>query len=118
MSRRRIAQIGTAFAVVVLGIVMIAAARGWDETELPLTEVKSGKFKRQVTAEGNLKATKATPLTTPVEAQGPLKFAWIAPDGSAVKAGEVVFRFDPTDFEKLLYDGRVDHQTSDNKITK
>ena len=37
-----------------------------------------------------------------------MKIAWLAPDGSTSKAGDVVVRFDPTSPEKQLRDGEAD----------
>src|SRR5262249_50858230 len=49
---------------------------------------------------------------------GPVKIAWLAPDGSRVKAGEVVVRFDPTDPEKQLRDGEADLDSANAKLHK
>ena len=76
------------------------------------------RFVRRVTAEGNLRAVNATRLTAPrASAQrGPLKIAWLAPDGSLVKKGEVVVRFDPSDPEKQLRDGQADLESASSKL--
>jgi len=39
---------------------------------------------------------------------GALKIAWLAPDGTLVKKGDVLVRFDPTEPEKQLRDGEAD----------
>ena len=72
--------------------------------------VATQHFVRRVTAEGNLRAVKATPLTTPRggSRMGPMKLAWLAPDGTLVKQGDVVVRFDPSEPEKQLRDGQID----------
>ena len=60
--------------------------------DVPAHTVRKEPFVRRVTAEGNLRAVKATPVTAPQSGGsfGPMKIAWLAPDGAAVKAGEVV----------------------------
>jgi HlyD family secretion protein len=80
--------------------------------------VEAVRFNRRVTAEGNLKSTKATPLSAPHDAPGQLKIAWIVPDGALLKKDEIVVRFDPTDFETQLTAGREDHDTAGNKMIK
>ncbi len=105
-------------AAAVLALVGIATPRIFLRSDVPVYEVRSGRFARQVTAEGTLKAAKATPLTAPMEAQAPLKIAWLAPDSSAVKRGEALVRFDPTDFENRLVEGKGDRATADHKIEK
>jgi RND family efflux transporter MFP subunit len=78
-------------------------------SEVPTYVVARDKLVRKVTAEGNLRAVKATPLTAPQSASGgPKKLAWIAPDGQRVKANDVVAKFDASDPEKELRDGRAD----------
>ena len=62
-------------------------------------KVQPTQFTRRVTAEGTLKAVKATPVTAPVDAPQALKVAWIAEDGTLLKKDDVIVRFDPTDFE-------------------
>jgi multidrug resistance efflux pump len=61
-------------------------------------------------------AAEATPVTAPVDAQGQLKVAWLVPDGSPVKSGDVVVRFDPSEMEKSLSDGKSDRNSTDSKI--
>jgi multidrug efflux pump subunit AcrA (membrane-fusion protein) len=82
--------------------------------------VKKEAFVRRVTAEGNLRAVKATPVTAPPSTGdfGPMKIAWLAPDGAAVKAGEVVVRFDPTEPEKQLRDGQSDLAAASAKLAE
>ncbi|HSR97301.1 MAG TPA: hypothetical protein VLM79_09640 [Kofleriaceae bacterium] len=77
-------------------------------------------FVRRVTAEGNLRAVKATRLATPRGGarMGPMKIAWMAPDGSQVKAGEVVVRFDAGEYEKQMRDGQADLDAAHAKLSK
>lgn len=81
-------------------------------------EVARGRFVREVTATGVLKAVRATPLLVPIDIQNTQKVAWLAKDGSLVKAGDPVVLFDPTDMNKELTDGRADRESADNKIAK
>jgi multidrug efflux pump subunit AcrA (membrane-fusion protein) len=80
--------------------------------------VERGDFVRRVVAEGILEAVDATRLGPPAEITQPLKIAWLAPDGSAVRAGDVVIRFDPTELEQNLRDGSYDRAAADSRITQ
>ena len=95
--------------------VLAACAR---TPAVPTYKVEPIKFIRQVTADGNLKSTKATPLLAPHDAPGPMKISWIVPDGALLKKDEVVVRFDPTDFETQLTAGQSDRNTALNGIKK
>jgi HlyD family secretion protein len=83
---------------------------------VPTHKVEKTKFTRRVRAEGNLRAVKATPLVAPGSDFGPMKIAWIAADGIPVKAGDVVVRFDPTEPEKQLRDGKADLAAASAKL--
>ncbi|HXA16907.1 MAG TPA: HlyD family efflux transporter periplasmic adaptor subunit [Thermoanaerobaculia bacterium] len=97
-------------------ILLAAACR--QSSEVPTFRVEAVRFSRRVTADGNLKSTKATPLSAPHDAPGQLKIAWLVPDGSLLKKDEVVVQFDPTDFNTQLQAGREDHDTAGNKMYK
>ncbi len=112
---RRVAIIGVP---IVLLVVAGAAALHRKEKTIPLYRVQATPFVRRVTAEGNLKAVQAAPLSAPLDAPEVLKVAWIVEDGDFVKKNDVVVRFDPTDFEKELLLGNEDREIADNNITK
>ncbi len=91
--------------------VSCGGARG-----VPTLEVRRGPFSRTVTAEGNLEAAVATPVSAPMDAEGAMRIAWLVPDGSHVKKDETVVRFDPTDMEKRLVDGRADRDAAQSRM--
>ena len=101
-------------ALFTLAAIAAACHRGGDAT--PVYVVAPSNFVRRVTAEGNLKAVEATPLSAPNETQAPIKVAWIADDGMRLRKNDVVVRFDPTDFDKALAAGKEDRGTADNKM--
>lgn len=113
---KRAVAIGTACAAFA-GAALVVAFRP-AASSVPTIRVSGAPFVRRVTAEGNLKAVKATPITAPPRAPMALKIAWIADDGSALKKDDVIVRFDPTDFEKDLLNGNEDHSTASNNMTK
>jgi RND family efflux transporter MFP subunit len=99
-------------------LLIVLAACGGSSSDVTTFKVQPTEFIRRVTADGTLKAVKATPVTAPVAASSPLKVAWIAPDGAVLKKDDVIVRFDATDFENLLLTGREDSTTAGNKLTK
>jgi len=99
-------------------LLLLAAACSRSSDSIPVYVVQPTTFARRVTAEGNLKAKDATPLSAPLDAPGPLKIAWVAKDGTLLKKDDLVVRFDPTDFETLLVNGKEDRSVADNKGTK
>jgi HlyD family secretion protein len=112
----------TLLVVAVLGGAGFVAVRyltaGADAPEqVPTFTVARGKLVRTVVAEGNLRALKATPLTVPKTSNdGPMKVAWLAPDGSHITKDEIVVKFDRTDPEKKLVDGQADLDSAQARL--
>ncbi len=103
-------------AAVAAGILGFALRGGGAEEATPTAPVESGPFVRRVLAEGNLEPVEATPVNGPIDADGSRKIAWMVPDGTFVREGEVVVRFDPTEMEKKLEDGEASRKTAESRI--
>lgn len=107
---------------IVVGVAVaaaIAAAATRHDAETAATfKVEPIQFNRAITAEGTMKAVKATPISTPITVQQAMKLGWLAPDGASVKKGETIAQFDATEFENLLLTGREDRSTASNKMSK
>jgi HlyD family secretion protein len=112
---------------VIIALLVLAgvAFGGWEFITRDVTSdhaasyvAKKEKFVRRVTAEGNLRAVKATKITVPrpIGSFTPMKIAWLATDGTYVKKGDVVAKFDPTDPEKNLRDGQSDLASANAKL--
>lgn len=116
MIRTRLKWIWIAVAsVALLGISLaVFSAVRKDEQNIPTITAVAVKFERHVTAEGNLVAKTATKVSLPADTP-PLKIGWIADDGSGVKAGDVIVRFDPTEFETELLGGESARDIASNK---
>jgi RND family efflux transporter MFP subunit len=104
------------------GVVVVLLASPWigrlrGRPDVPTLIVSTAPFERRVAAEGNLEAAEATPVTAPIDAQGQLKVAWLIPDGTPVKKGDVVVKFDPSEMERSLRDGQSDRTATDSRIT-
>ncbi len=84
--------------------------------EVPLFTVTRDKFVREVEVEGFLRASKSTPVAAPFSPMGALKLVWIIDDGSPVRAGQVVARFDESAVTRELLEGRIALAVSDRKI--
>ncbi|MGH9457042.1 MAG: efflux RND transporter periplasmic adaptor subunit [Thermoanaerobaculia bacterium] len=114
MRRRLIGAVLGVAGVVIAGALAIGA--GGANITIPTHRVQKAPYVRSVTAEGNLTAARATPVTAPSDAEMALKLGWIAEDGSPVKKGDVVARFDSTDFEKELLEGRRQLDRAENRV--
>jgi len=109
---------GLLLAVLAGAAFLPGSGRGRGRTDLPTVEVRLQPFVHRVPAEGNLKATRATAISVPPGVEGPLRIAWLAPEGALVRAGEPVIRFDPTDLTKSLRDAEDDLAKSRFKTAK
>jgi len=106
-----------------LGIVALLTSLAWnrlasDTGDVPTTAVVRGDFVHRIWADGLVQAAEATPLGPPPMVRGQLRIAWLAPDGSHVEPGDVVIRFDPTDLETRLIEGRTERATADARIER
>jgi HlyD family secretion protein len=89
-------------------LVASLAGCGGEDVAVPTVTVRMEPLVRRVAAEGNLESARATPVSVPIEAPGPMRIAWLAPDGARVRAGDVIATFDPTELEKALDTARGD----------
>jgi len=99
-------------------IAVFAAACSQSNDDVATLKVEPAQFTRRVTAEGTLKSVKATPITAPHNAPQALKVSWIADDGAVLKQGDVIVKFDSTEFENMLLRGNEDRTTASNKLNK
>jgi len=106
---RGVVRIGVVLAVfgalAIAAIVLVSRGGGDERVDVPTYRVSTGEFRREVPADGNLKAVQATPVLAPQEARMALKVAWIVDDGARVSEGDVVIRFDPAEMKDRLRDG-------------
>ena len=104
---KRLTSLGLLALAAVVAILLgaflpLAGSLGGGGGEIPVLTVQKEPFVRRVPAQGNLQAVRATPVSVPMGAPGPFRIGWIAQDGTRVKAGEAVIRFDPSAIEKQL----------------
>jgi HlyD family secretion protein len=103
-------------AAVVWGPGALRELRAPNERGIQTITVATEAFERVIPAEGYLKAEKATPITGP-PGRSRLKIAWLKENGSAVKEGDVVVRFDRAKFETDLENGKSDAEVAEAKLS-
>ena len=80
-----------------------AACGGTKNTPMAVLQVHKGTFQIVLPAFGELQAAKSTPIVVPPESRfGIQTIAWMAPEYSSVKTGEVVIRLASTDLKERL----------------
>ncbi len=86
--------------IIAASVVMASGCSNEEKVTTPVIKVTEGQVLFQIHAEGELEAVKSTPITAPTGAsRRPQTLAWIKPQFSTVKAGDVVARFDGTNFQ-------------------
>ena len=83
------------------GVVLGAVRLGRRAPTVPTIEVKRGEFLDSLQFRGEVKALKSVTISAPAEA-GDLQIIKISPEGTVVKAGDVVVEFDKTKTEQDL----------------
>ena len=83
------------YLAIVISALLLTACSEPAEVDAQLTyTVKTASFKNYVEAKGELIAATETVISTPASSRGPQTLAWLMPEYSQVKKGEVVARFD------------------------
>jgi HlyD family secretion protein len=103
---RRLSMRGKSVAILVIllaasGVLLGAVRLSRRAPTVPTTEVKRGEFLDSLQFRGEVKALKSVTISAPAEA-GDLQIVKISPEGTAVKAGDVVVEFDKTKTEQDL----------------
>ena len=102
-----------------LGTVLasLAGVSGCSEQTAPLTaKVERADYEYQITVEGLLRAVETTVVSAPSQLERPARIVWLIGDGSRVEPGDLIARFDPTEMEGELDDGRSDLVRVDHRI--
>lgn len=103
---RKLSTRGKAIAILILllaasGVLLGAVRLSHRAPGAPTVEVKRGEFLDSLEFRGEVKALKSVTISAPSEA-GDLQIVKISPEGTAVKAGDVVVEFDKTKTEQDL----------------
>lgn len=92
--------------VALLAVLAVACSEAPDEAP-PLEVVRAQPLELRIDALGELRSSKATPLTVPGTNFAQRQLIWMLPEGTPVKAGEVVARFSAQRSEVDLEQARV-----------
>ncbi len=73
-----------------------------DDEPIPVTKLAKQPFSLTVPSTGEIVGLETTPVPTPSTGSGTLSIAWLIAEGSFVRAGDPVIRFDSTDAKLSL----------------
>jgi multidrug efflux pump subunit AcrA (membrane-fusion protein) len=73
-----------------------------EDDPIPVTKLSRQPFLLTVPSNGEVVGMETTAVPTPNTPSGSLKLSWLIPEGSFVRAGDVVIRFDSTDAKLSL----------------
>lgn len=80
-------------------VLALSSCQEADELTTPVIQISQDEVLFEIFAEGELEAVKSTPITAPATSRRPQTLAWIMPQFTPVKKGEVVARFDGSNFQ-------------------
>jgi HlyD family secretion protein len=121
--KRRRLLLWSAVGVVLLTAVggVVAASRvklTAKSDDVPLAAVKRGEIDLEVHATGELRASHAMMLTAPSVGGDSLQITKLLRTGAAVKKGDVVVEFDPSEQSYKMEQNRSELQQAEQEITK
>lgn len=93
-----------------LAALVLAGCGGQDPGVLASEVVSPASAEFWIRAQGELKAAKATPLRVPGQNFARRQLVWMLPDGSPVKAGDLVARFEAAQSKLQLDKAMIDLQ--------
>ena len=73
-----------------------------EDDPIPVTKLSRQPFLLTVPSTGEIVGMETTPVPTPNTPSGSLKLSWLIPEGSFVREGDPVIRFDSTDAKLSL----------------
>ncbi len=120
-SRRTIAWAIVAVVLCAVGGVLAAVRRSNSTTannEVPTARVKRGDLDMQVYVTGELRASHSEMLTVPPIGGGALQITHLLHTGAAVKKGDLVMEFDPSEQHYKVDQNRSELLQAEQEITK
>ncbi len=97
----------------VLLLVLVGSGFAWremrktrDVPDLPTAAVRKGDFLVLVRCRGELSARRSEQVIAPLDVPD-LQIVWMAPEGSAVKEGQTIIKFDPSKTQQELKEKEV-----------
>ena len=118
---RRASGLLTVVCFLLGGALAACAGRGGLEAatrDIPVAEVKQVDLQLEVNTTGELSATRTAQAIAPPVAGATLRIVRLARTGEAVKPGDVVVAFDPSEQEYKLAQGRSDFAKAEQEIIK
>jgi multidrug resistance efflux pump len=117
--KRRVVWTGVVVAVVALGaaIATVVADMPDRSTGIPTARVTRGPLSLTVHGHGELRAGRTTTLVAPAVG-GMLRVVDMLQTGNAVKKGDVVVEFDPTDHQFAVEQARTEIAEAEQEIVK
>jgi hypothetical protein len=86
-----------------------------DEEPIPVLSLEKGPLQIEVQADGEIVGMQTVPVATPTTGAGSLKLAWLIDEGSSVKPGDTLIRYDNTN---TLLDLETNNNTlANNKLS-
>ncbi|WP_395373940.1 efflux RND transporter periplasmic adaptor subunit [Marinicella sp. W31] len=86
-------------SILLLLIVVVAGCQNQVSTDVPVIQLSTQPLEFNIHASGELDAVKSTPITAPATSRRPQTLAWIIPEFTQVKEGDLVARFDGSNFQ-------------------
>jgi multidrug efflux pump subunit AcrA (membrane-fusion protein) len=122
MKRRRVITWGLLLAILAGAIAVVAATRRSSapaaDGDIPVGRVKRGDMQLTVVASGELRANHTVTLTAPPVGGGALQITRLSHTGVAVKKGDIVMEFDPSEQRYKLEQNRSELLQAEQEITK
>ncbi len=113
-TRRFLLSVGGGFFVIILLLIVSASHR----EAIATVDVRRGEFLISFKSSGEIRAKNSFTLTTPRVRYGQMQIVYLVPEGTTVKAGDVVIRFATTDVDKTISDKEAELSINQSDLDK
>jgi HlyD family secretion protein len=121
IQRRRIIIWVVAVVVLAAGIVVVASRRvplAAKSDDIPVASVQRGEIELKVHATGDLRASHSITVTAPAVGGDALQITHLVQTGRAVKKGDVIIEFDPSEQHYKLEQNRSELLQAEQEIIR
>ncbi len=116
--RFRKKKIALPIAGVVVFLLLLVILSASNKENVATADVHRGEFFVSIKNSGEIRAANSFTLTTPRLRYGQLQIIYLIPEGTTVKAGDVIVRFATTDVDKTIADKQSELSINQSDLDK
>ncbi|HTK82098.1 MAG TPA: efflux RND transporter periplasmic adaptor subunit [Bacteroidota bacterium] len=111
-------KFGIPFVAAVVLVILFIGFSSSNKESVATADVRRGEFRISIKSSGEIRAANSFTLTTPRVRYGQMQIVYLIPEGTTVKAGDVIVRFASTDVDKTIADKEAELSINKSDLDK